>query len=98
MNGIQPSHFSFSNFINSTSGLKEPKEGSYCTKLSRIARKTMKIFLTLWRMFVRRAADARRRDECAFSGEPLDHPAIRRMSALELADLPFNRACCAERR
>jgi hypothetical protein len=58
----------------------------------------MKIFLTLRRLLTRRSTAAHRRGECAFSGEPLDHPAIKRMSALELADLPFNRACCAERR
>jgi hypothetical protein len=58
----------------------------------------MKIFLTLRRLLARRSEDARRRGERPHSGEPLDHPAIKRMSALELADLPFNRACCAERR
>jgi hypothetical protein len=52
----------------------------------------MKISLIVNRLFHRRRinADARERMQ---SCDPLDHPAIRRMSLRELADLPFNRTC-----
>jgi hypothetical protein len=58
----------------------------------------MKIFLTLRRLFARRPTGAIVGRDRAPLSDPLDHPALKRMSLLELADLPFNRTCCEGRR
>jgi hypothetical protein len=57
----------------------------------------MKIFWNLRRFLIPRAEHAPAKPIGVWTGEPLDHPAIKRMSLRELADLPFNRKCCASR-
>jgi hypothetical protein len=51
----------------------------------------MKIFLTLRRLFAARRACTYPESAEVWTGDPLDHPAIRRMTPRELADLPFDR-------
>jgi hypothetical protein len=55
----------------------------------------MKIFSRIRRLVDWRRAGATVAQEPTPPPDPLDHPEIRRMSARELADLPFNRTCCA---
>jgi hypothetical protein len=59
----------------------------------------MKIFSSLRRLFDRLRARSKPVDaKTPALPDPLDHPDIRRMNLHELADLPFNRACCADSR
>jgi hypothetical protein len=56
----------------------------------------MKIFSQIRRLTHRLRAQASVvEDKTPAAPDPLDHPEIRRMSLRELADLPFNRTCCA---
>jgi hypothetical protein len=57
----------------------------------------MKIFSRIRRLLHRPYAGATAAENKAPSpADPMDHPDIRRMSLRELADLPFNRTCCAD--
>jgi hypothetical protein len=56
----------------------------------------MKIISMLRRLLERRKASRGDQVDCTRQPDPLDHPTIKRMSLLELADLPFVR--CEERK
>jgi hypothetical protein len=53
----------------------------------------MKILSIVRRLLERRKARRCEEQSCAPQYDPLDHPEIKRMTALELADLPFDRGC-----
>jgi hypothetical protein len=53
----------------------------------------MKILSIVRRLLERRKARRCEELSCAPQYDPLDHPEIKRMTALELADLPFDRGC-----
>ena len=57
----------------------------------------MKITSIVRRLLQRRKAIRCEERDCPQQCDPLDHPAIKRMSLLELADLPFGRGCREQR-
>jgi len=53
----------------------------------------MKIFSIAMRWLLTRATVLPDDEEVDWTEDPLSHPALRNMSARDLADLPFNRGC-----